>query len=333
MERNIIEKIYNNTQAIKSVYDKMYNAELTNNINELKKRIEHLKIALEVENEIYKNIEEKKLIEITKIILNDKIPSNYEENIYNSVNQDNKGIVDRRILNTLGYNPLIKGEILKHIDPIEFIAYFAHTLDSITNSKDEKDDLKKGLYTDIEITSEFERDYNTVFLNTLNEYINDKKYKNIKNELLKLKYNLIFTNTKNEADLLTSNLIIPEECYLYSRIFAEYNRIKINEYVFFKNKFYSWRLIKQLEKFLMKDIDTNNILPETLLYLCSIRALLTLIDKKTINDVKGELIDFTSSYSYIRHKEHNNKAEKLVIDAFNEREKEKIKVKTLSIND
>lgn len=190
--------------------------------------------------------------------------------------------------------------------------------------------INSSLETEIARTSailkSIKYDITILVLKYLNEYINDDKYKNIREILIRTKYYIIYTKSIMEYSLINNCFELPKDIILTSKMVHEYNTAKgMGEY-----EDNTDTVITNNTIVIMNDIvalndseitDPSNIC--VIMKICFFKAYMTLISSSTSETLKEAYLQYTSSEGYKKNNKNYKITEETILSIINETEKYK----------
>jgi len=165
------------------------------------------------------------------------------------------------------------------------------------------------------------------FLYLLDKYINNDKYKSVKNELIEAKYSFIFTN-KDVERILAKNKFVLEDIIYIDNFYNILEEEKINIITEFAQLCY----LEHTEKLLKienLDYDDNKKFVSSVLRQCFIRASFLLMDNNEIDELNNYFHDLIDSNDFIHKYPNSNISQSLIIECFRKIKKDRTKVRVL----
>ena len=314
-----IEKLINITRSIDVLYKKLYELEILGKkeTEEYNKNLDYLKIAIDVENKIYNDINSDSNLSILiyDYLLQDRLPDEFISDKDCIVLQDISNLVIRRIISTL------KRQIMSNVDVIKDIISKELTsiIKVITNFIDNINILENEMINLSILVESLEKDLYGGFLSFLKENMTDKNNENIINELIKTKYLVLFINKNIESDMLINNFNISEYFELNSNYIAKLIKMPNNELKEYKDLYYENDITNQINKLLIisnsdYNISTKNI--EAILRECFIRAIFLFLSDSNISDLNFDFHEYIESDEYKELYNNNDISESKVINCF-----------------
>lgn len=223
------------------------------------------------------------------------------------------------------YNNKSVIRVLKRLEYIKNVIFVKLFMDfNISNNKTN--------YIFDKVKNSIEYDVLNCYLYFLQEYIDKEKNMTIKNQLIKTKYNIIFTNKVIFYNLISNGFMAPNDLYITSDFWA--NLLQFIDEVYYPVKnakgIVLWGYAGTLVE--MPDSDYNDLSKRftSILKQCFLKSAFMIMDEDTIaqsNDKFHELID---SKEFIVKYPNNSISINSVIDCFNSMKKNKTKAYTLS---
>lgn len=334
-ELNQIESLLQSSTKISKIYDKLCELEIKNlkETEEYKQLIVELKKEIEQENKKYKrfNLTYKQCLKYAKLLSSQAKINPFDTKIFTTLKNYNIRII-RRILLTLNIIVENNQDYQKSVIPTEL-------LNSVLNitKENSKDDFIRHLFNSRKINNTLNNDINSIFLSILEEAISANSNKKYRNELIKAKYCIAFAHKNLETLLLPSFFEMTEIVYINSQIVTELLKegtlsYDITRFVNLKAKA-SIEIEKLLE---IKDqdyidfkVNINSILTQ-----CYIRALLSLMTAKEINDFNQEFHNIIENPKYLNTHLNDRISENAIIYCFKcfNRDKERTRILSIKTN-
>ena len=365
-ELELLDKIIANTIVISHIYQKLYQLEINYRINseEYKKQLRNLRIAIEEEIYLYSKIHYSQVPAFAKHIITEKMPKKFISNIESIAMADYWDQDERRILNILRYNlrsnpePIIvKDESLRKLiisyDSIQqyMIEYYKQQeeeenkkktinqlfhipLNLVAVGPQEESEQEKPLDTiikdGIRFQNLFEKDFYNALLLFLNECTNNSMLRKIKNDLIRSKYNILFTSNITEAALIEKGFITPTICTLESQITAEKEEINSRHFFNYLMIYYQ-TFINQMQE----DIIIGKAKSYLTRTICNtiLRAALASIPPSLVEKKEEEIKNYFVSDDYKRGFFNNEDNEEIIISAYADVDEDRKKIRILSTYD
>ena len=331
----LIEELIKTTTSIETLYGKMYELEISQrkDSEEFKKIVDYLKIALDVENQMYKDccLSYSKCVALVDYIFQEKLPSKYMDDVDSIMTQSYDHKVIKRILNVLIDKIISDCEGMKEMLPRDLLDLIEQL--GIPNHEAM---ISQTIYSGVELQKAFEKDTINGFLALLQEEIEKEKNDYYRNSLIGSKYFTSFINKDVEEGLIKNNFEIPRTCYLNSRFVAELTQTDLELYFFLKNTYGVKESVRHiLEVLEIKDEDYDN--PQkaisSILRQCLIRAIFLLMSDDVISDVNYEFHEFIENKEYIKEHLKDHISEEAVIKCFKAVSNDRSKSYVLSLGD
>ena len=363
-ELDLLDKIIANTIVISHVYQKLYQLEINNCINsdEYKKQLRNLRIAIEEEIYLYKKISHNQVPAFAKHIITEKMPKKFISNVSSIALADYWDQDERRILNILRHNlranpePIIVNDnslkkiIIINLESIQnYIANYYRLkeeeekkrlmegqqlnipLKVVATGPFEEEEKEKPLdpllKNSIKFQNIFEKDFYNTLLVFLNGCISNSKLRRIKNDLIRSKYNILFTSNITEASLIEKGFVIPQISTLESQMTAEKEEIEYKHFINYQITYYQ-TLINQIQE----DVLIGNAKTYLTRTLCNtiLRASLVSIPPHIAAKKEEEIKDYFKSDLYELAFPNNNANEKVIYSAYADLEEDRKKIRILS---
>lgn len=329
-----IENIIKTTQSIETLYKRLYELEINGkkDTKEFKTNYDYLTIALEVEENNYKNanLTAEKIQAWIKYIFETKVPKEFYSDSESVVRQDYSNKTIRRILNILSNKKRSYFEVPEEISNDVFLKNIMK-LAGIDNPSEL---FEEATQATAEMDFAFNKDYTNSILHIIKELLNKKEYANYKNNLIGTKYYLSFLNKTVEEGLLFSEFEIPEMLYFISSNKANVYKLDSTEFKIFKKEYAFEKTIVQILGMLkLSDLDYANEKNAitSILRECFIRAGFMLLDEDTLEDLNYEFHEFLESNDFLEEHKHDKISTQLVINCFKKIKKDKETVNIISL--
>ena len=288
-----IDMLFDITKSINVLYDKLYELEIADlkDSSEYMTYLEYLKMALEVEDERYKNIPLKQNEKILEHIGNSL--SNSKSNIECIVSQDVLNRVERRIFTILNNEFLVDDyeiektiELFAREEGLMFPPKSTINL-AINSVRLINDFLEEGLKT---------------FLSFIQKDINTRK--KLRKRLTKVKYDVAFINKNIEKELLRNTFNVDNVVIQNSEISAHMLGIEDFFYRIFKNDFGFKTAVYQIDCLLrIPDEEYNNrkIVVVALLRQALARSGFLFLDDDVIDEINFKFHEFADEKGYFEN--------------------------------
>lgn len=260
-------------------------------------------------------------------MLYDRLPDKFIENIESIVNQDYNNNTIRRILNILDNIINSTSSTIKSILPneqITLIKQYGLLNVDILFLKNNVDVIRK----------EIENDLLKTYLLFLQEFIDNQNYSKFKLHLIRSKYNTSFINNNVEKDMIFNNYEIIKTLSINSQTIAVFNKIDLEQYNLFKNKYSRSICTKQIFELIeINDMDYKDITKASISILrqCLIRSSFQLMDDNLISDINDAFHNLIKCNEYLARHPQNNISEQLIDDCFNSIKKDKNKINVIML--
>lgn len=177
------------------------------------------------------------------------------------------------------------------------------------------------------IESNSELNLKLAFIYLLDKYINNDKYKNVKNELIEAKYSFIFTNKEVEKILVKNKFMLEDIIYIDNF----YNILEDDKINIIK-EFAQLCYLEHSEKLLkIEDLDynDNSKFIVSILRQCFIRASFVLMNNDSIEDLNDYFHELIDSEKFTNKYPNSNISQNLIIECFRKVRKDRVKVRVL----
>ena len=329
-----IESIIKTTKSIETLYKRMCELEIngSKNTEEFKKNFDYLTIALDVEENIYKNanLTSEKIQAWIKYIFETKVPEEFYTDSESVVRQNYSNKTIRRILNILSTKHQSYFRISEQISNDIFLKNIMKLI-GINNPNEL---FEKATQATIEMESAFNKDYSNSVLHIIKELLNKKEYDNYKGNLISTKYYLSFIDKTIEEGLLFTEFDIPETLYFISSNKALAHKLDADKFKIFKKGYALEKTVLQISGMLqLSDLDYTNekIAISSILRECFIRAGFMLLDDDTLGDLNYEFHEFLESEKFLDEHKHDKISTQLITNCFKKIKKDKEQVNIISL--
>ena len=314
----MIKELLEVTNSIKELYKRLYNLECEGKkeSEEYRKNLEYLKIAIEVEDGIYDEFD------ILKV-----------EKMYNFLlkqHEINEHFILKRIVNNINDKFVINEDWVLDLFPEELV-------DSVYESHNEKteEELMQFASGFLEVYKSLNKDISEGVLVFLQEYINKNNSSDIKDELIKRKYNLLFTNKKLEASIILNDFNISNLIYSNTELISCYALINNETLKKIKDVFLADEITKEFLKILDGDelgYDIEDIRVYKIIKQCLLRAYFVLVDDEFLSELNYEFHNLIEDEFYIKNHSEYQIGEEIIINSFKCATKDKEKLSILSVS-
>lgn len=323
-----LKKIIKTTSSIYNLYQKMYVLESKGQkeSEEYQKLIEYLKIALEVEEVGYLDLNltyQKCLALIRYLEINYQLPNDLDY----IPNLDDKNLIFMRIRNILDRKMLSFTENLKNTVVPQEIRDILQRIGIINEEK-----LSQSIYSNTELNKALKFDLISSYLIFLKNTTRNKDYSQYKDELLKAMYQTIFIYKDIENEILKNNFNVPDNINITSQFVADLFQINI-AYPILKNLFAGEICQTQINEIIeIKDIDYDNpkIYVASILRQCLLKSSFLLLDDNHLENINYQFHSFIESDQYISRHQGDRISEEAISRCFRNIKKDKAKTITLS---
>lgn len=312
-----MEELLKIEDSISSLYQKMYKLELEHKKETLEYQtlLDYLAIALEVEERKYNDLftDGNEILDFV-ISFDSKKGIGLEEIIQDKT--DNKVLI--RIYNTLTDSVITNNKSVRKI-------LFEDTKEKYAKLEEM---LIKLFTTEMQFQLALNKDGYMLFLALLEIYLNNPDYAEYREDLLKVKYNIIFLNKNIEHSFLDNDFTMPKPD-LSSKLYANLVGISSENYEAIKNNIYSEIAAYQLALMLFNEKENYEDKKENILRSIWLRSLFLTLDNEVIDILNESVHDLIESDEYINN-DTIRKNEDEVISCFKKIKLDRQKVKVYS---
>lgn len=299
-EEKEIKILINSVKNIDLLYKKIYTLEIKNkkDSNEYKEMVEYLKLAKDIEDDIYRrnSFDIIKSIKWLKYLSKEK---KLKSDIDYLAFQDYKNRIIKRIFDTIIFN-------MKYNNSLKF----AKAVQAI------------------------EIDFYNSFLSILNDFIEKEEYSFLHQKLIELKYNVVFINKEYEQDFIDKNFDVSKDLYIISKIVSEINKIEYENIIDMKNVFGKKLFLKQMLELLeISDMDYNNTNKyfESIVRQILIKTAFLQMNDDELEKCNNNFHNYIESKEYIDKHPYDKISENIIINSFKKINKEKTRMKVISL--
>ena len=312
-----MEELVKIEDSISSLYQKMYELELEHKKETLEYQtlLDYLVIALDVEERKYTD-----LFTAGNEALDFVVSFDSKEGI--GLEEIIKGKTDNKVLIRI-YNTLTDSVITnnKSVRKILFE-------DTEENYAKLEEMLIKLFTTEMQFQLALNKDGYMLFLALLEIYLNNPDYAEYREDLLKVKYNIIFLNKNIEHSFLDNDFTMPKPD-LSSKLYASLVGVSGEGYEKIKNNIYSEIAAYQLALMLFNEKENYEDKKENILRSIWLRSLFLTLDNEVIDVLNESVHDLIESDEYINN-DTIRKNEDEVISCFKRIKLDRQKVKVYS---
>lgn len=298
-DEKIIEytkRLFRITEVIDGIYERLYNLEISGNKNSDKynKAIRDLNIALEVESSIYSEItyDSNIINSIINYILATEVLDKYESASISLLSQKNFYKIPRRIINNLfervhNNKNFLPNEPENKIVGVKQSGSIYYCLNNIDLS--------------FEINNAFINEIFILFLNILEEYIENEKVSHLSVDLMKIKYDLSFVIKRIETKLISENFDVKNSSLFLSDYMKNYLDLIEDEFELLKQQFLEIEIYEQIPNLLnIHDYEYNKAkkMIASLLRCAYLRAGLLLLNEEEHAEVKDYIPEYMLEEEY-----------------------------------
>lgn len=284
-----MEELVKIEDSISSLYQKMYELELEHKKETLEYQtlLDYLVIALDVEERKYTDLFTAGNEALDFVISFDsKEGIGLEEIIKDKT--DNKVLI--RIYNTLTDSVITNNKSVRKI-------LFEDTEENYAKLEEM---LIKLFTTEMQFQLALNKDGYMLFLALLEIYLNNPDYAEYREDLLKVKYNIIFLNKNIEHSFLDNDFTMPKPD-LSSKLYASLVGVSGEGYEKIKNNIYSEIAAYQLASMLFNEKENYEDKKENILRSIWLRSLFLTLDNEVIDVLNESVHDLIESDEYINN--------------------------------
>ncbi len=312
-----MEELVKIEDSISSLYQKMYELELEHKKETLEYQtlLDYLVIALDVEERKYNDLftDGNEALDFV-VSFDSKKGIGLEEIIKDKT--DNKVLI--RIYNTLTDSVITNNKSVRKI-------LFEDTEENYAKLEEM---LIKLFTTEMQFQLALNKDGYMLFLALLEIYLNNPDYAEYREDLLKVKYNIIFLNKNIEHSFLDNDFTMPKPD-LSSKLYASLVGVSGEGYEKIKNNIYSEIAAYQLASMLFNEKENYEDKKENILRSIWLRSLFLTLDNEVIDILNESVHDLIESDEYINN-DTIRKNEDEVISCFKRIKLDRQKVKVYS---
>lgn len=312
-----MEELVKIEDSISSLYQKMYKLELEHKKETLEYQtlLDYLVIALDVEERKYNDLftDGNEALDFV-VSFDSKKGIGLEEIIKGKT--DNKVLI--RIYNTLTDSVITNNKSVRKI-------LFEDTEEKYAKLEEM---LIKLFTTEMQFQLALNKDGYMLFLALLEIYLNNPDYAEYREDLLKVKYNIIFLNKNIEHSFLDNDFTMPKPD-LSSKLYASLVGVSGEGYEKIKNNIYSEIAAYQLASMLFNEKENYEDKKENILRSIWLRSLFLTLDNEVIDVLNESVHDLIESDEYINN-DTIRKNEDEVISCFKKIKLDRQKVKVYS---
>lgn len=330
-----IDNLIKITSSIDSIYSKLYDLEIKGkkDTDDYRKLIDELKLSIEIENRQYEdcNLNYWKCVAWHHYFINKKVPVGFVDNTESIVKHNYNYRIMRRIISKLEKRMTTDYENIKETLPPDL----------------EKQLKELGLYNDnnflskmvdsgTDVLESLELDILNAYLTILEEFIDNKDYNYLKNELINSKYNLSFIKGKIESDMISNNFEVSDTIYINSKFYADLIYLDFKSYNNLRNLYNEENVMNQINNLLEigdMDYSDNAKICTSVLRQCYIRATLLTMGNDMISKINSKFNKQIKDEKYLQKHQFDRISKQLIENCFNnvEKDREKVSIITLSL--
>lgn len=226
---NFLKRLLDITKNILDTYNDLYHLEVNNRINSLEydQLLAALKFYIEMENNLYQELTDlKRIYDIEDYLFDMEMPDFDTEIEYikdNNIEMMMKIRINNRLTSLIYKLPFDEDSNLDELDSIEEYEFTEEDLEFLDRLPS-PEEIEKESTNDAYLEHAVEIDILNTILAILRECLNDNKNIDIRDELLKLKYNISFVYSDIEISLVENYFNIPEILYWGSKLTLDFQK-------------------------------------------------------------------------------------------------------------
>lgn len=181
------------------------------------------------------------------------------------------------------------------------------------------------------LTSSISDDLESITLLLSNDYINDSKYIEYRNDLIKTNYIRIFLDNRLETKCLDDDLDIPNNVYLSHKLISDYLEFDERFLNTYKMEYLSLFILSQssvIASLSNKDLDSYIENMKALISKLTLKSALILLDSSLVDKMYHEILKSDDNSNNSNH----SKAYIILKEAFEEIEEDRKKISTVSLH-
>lgn len=314
-----LKEVIKNTESIESIYKKLCELEINGqkDSEEYKNYLDYLKIALEVEDQIYSSskIDFFRGNALFNYIVEDRLPERTLTEKESLIAQDYDSRVLRRILGNL--NKLIVSDY-KNVEQVAIPPQLI-LLMRVLGMNDVDQRVSNAVYSGVEIKNAIDHDILNGFLTFLGELLKDPKYEEYKSNIIATKYNAAFVDRGIEADMLNNSFELPDGFYLSVNFAAgvcETPQELLDQLKNHQGLEESTHHLMGLIKMHDKDYEDKKKVFGALLRQCFVRSSFLLMDEKLLREFNRHFHEFVISDDYLEEYPNDYIGQQKAFDCF-----------------
>ncbi len=313
-----IDKLLKVIESIESVYDRLYELEISGqeNTEQYLDYVNCLREYVKLENKIYceANLSLDEATEIANYIIEEKLPSDFTNDTDSITDQNYENKRLRRIVSHLVHM------IMYHYQNVGKMIS-DDLIDTLTKSsiKNPEQLVSESIISSIELQSTLENDNNNSFLYFLQRTIDKTNDSNIKNQLITNKYYSIFINKTLESQLLGDNFTMPSTLKLNVDSIAHLDNMDPNFFLTTKEAYGMTEAGHQMSILMeSRDSDYSDEKNEIglLIRKAIIRGGLLFLSENTISKMKRQFMHFSEGKDFKRRNPQHQIGKNAVINCF-----------------
>ena len=314
-----LKNIMKNNESIDAIYKKLCELEINGqkDSDEYKKYIDYLKIALEVENNIYATgkINFYNGSALVNYIIGERMPDDFLNDRESIIAKDYNNRVIRRVLkNLIGIVASDYETVKKYMIPTQLVEFMKYI-----GMEDADQSVSNALYSSVQMKDALDQDISNGFLTILRELTNSSKYAEYKNELIASKYHIAFIEPNTETLLLNNSFELPDGFYPNTSFAATVTETPEELLEQIKNTqgiqeatHHMMGLIRMHDgDFEDRDKAFSSILRQSFM-----RSAFMLVSEDVLGEYNYHFHDFIESDTYLKDYPNDNVGVQMVVDGF-----------------
>ena len=297
----LISRLQKVSKSIESLYNKLYALEIEDkkDSEDYLTLLDYLKMSIDVENSIYRhaNLDCSKCMALIEYLRED-MAIEFDDEFESVINPENISRVFGRIFSRLTHVILLDYRYVKDKMPKQLREFLEKNAES-----PEARQMYNLTYYIGELHESFESDLFCGFMELLQESIDEEDNLEMKNRLIKMKYNLSYLNEQTESDMINNIFTVVPENFIFNSLFnAEMVNFDLEVYNFLKDDYGSDKVIPQIY-FLMDMFDEEFEKPEkyssSIARQCLLRSAFLLLSDDLIDDLNNKFQEVLEREDYL----------------------------------
>ena len=319
---DFLKELIRITKSIRNIYYRLHYLESIGkkNSEEYLKNLDYLKIAIEVEDEIYNLCPDyRKSFEAIGEVMKAQESKRPLKKFDGILLESDDELIKNRIQDTL-FNKITFGKSFEQILQRSFnLVYF--------NEK-----LIEKIQETISIYDAIATDAKRFSLYFIDEAQETKENKMVKKQLLKSFYNIVFTDKRMELDLLSNQFNLSRNLYFNSDLAATFSEVDNETFQNMKDKYGTDILVNTIIELLEINDDeyfNENNTAKGLILQSIIRAFLLIVGEDSVFNIQEGFNKYIESNIYVNDSQKHYISENLIRRAFDGMSKDRQKAITL----